>query len=414
MLNFINSYENIEESFQNEVFNKLKNEKESARVGYYSLVENDKLLEDIKNYANNNILIKENKLSDVVVIGIGGSSLGGKAIERAILKKDGAKLHFLENSDPINLEQTLSKIDSNKTIFVLISKSGGTIETTSIFKYICNKYKFEFDSKILKDRLIIITDDNSPLSKFAKKYSFSEFNIPLNVGGRFSVLSAVGLVPLYLSGVDIKELLNGAKKFSDSFFNNNENHLLNKANFFAKNFQEYRMNVIFAYSSLLEYFVGWYVQIWGESLGKIDSKKDRVGLTPIGLIGSIDQHSFLQLIMEGLKDKSITFLKVKDFQSDIKIPDVNMDFIEKTDYINNQSFQTLINAQCDSTMEAISEQNIPVDLIEIDRLDEENIGALILYYELLTSAVGVILNIKTYEQDGVELGKIKLEKKFRK
>ena len=413
MLSFTNSYENMDENFQNEVFNKLKDEKESGKIGYYSLVENDELIEKIESFANLNPLIKDKKLADVVVIGIGGSSLGGKAINRAIFKKAGAKLHFLENSDPINLEQTLSEIDADKTIFILISKSGGTIETTSIFKYICSKYELDFNSQKLKDRLIIITDNDSPLSKFAKKYSFSEFNIPLNVGGRFSVLSAVGLVPLYLAGVNIKELLSGAKEFSDSFFNKNENHLLNKANFFAKNFKEYRMNVIFAYSSLLEYFVGWYVQIWGESLGKIDDKKESVGLTPIGLIGSIDQHSFLQLVMEGLKDKTVTFLKVKSFESDISVPEITLDFIEKTNYINTHSFQTLINAQCDSTMEAIAEQNIPVDLIEIEKIDEANIGALILYYEILTSAVGVMLNVNTYNQPGVELGKVKLEQKFK-
>ncbi len=413
MLSFKNSFPNMESEFKSEVFNALKDEKESGKIGYYTLFEATELIEKIKEYARKNSLISKNKISDVVVIGIGGSSLGGKAIDRVLHKKEGAKLHFLENSDPINLEQTLSKINSNKTIFILISKSGGTIETTSIFKHICARYAFEFDSKKLRDRLIIITDNGSPLSNFAKKYSFCEFNIPLNVGGRFSVLSAVGLVPLYLAGVDIEELLKGAEKFSESFFNKNEMHLLNKANFYAKNYEKHPINVIFAYSSLLEYFVGWYVQLWGESLGKINIEGKSVGLTPIGLIGSIDQHSFLQLIMQGVKDKTVTFLKVKEFEINTKVPDINIDFIEKTNYINNQTFETLINAQCDSTLEAITEQGVITDLIELDILDESSIGALIYYYELLTSAVGVILKVNTYDQPGVELGKVKLEKKFK-
>lgn len=411
MLNFNNSFSQSEK--RQEVLNAMREERDSGKIGYYTLPEAKDLIAKIKEFATTNPLCKSGELSDIVVIGIGGSSLGAKAIDRVIYKKEGAKLHFLENSDPINLEQTLSKIDSEKTIFILISKSGSTIETTSIFKHICARFNFEFNSKELQDRLIVITDSGSPLSNFAQKYSFAEFNIPLNVGGRFSVLSAVGLVPLYLAGVDIDALLSGAEKFSESFFSENENHLIDKADYYASNYDREPINVIFAYSSLLEYFVGWYVQLWGESIGKIDESGKSVGLTPIGLIGSVDQHSFLQLIMEGVKDKTVTFLKVKDFESDVKIPDISIDFIEKTNYINNQSFATLINAQCDSTLEAIKEQGVMTDLIELEKLNEEAIGALIYYYELLTSAVGVILKVNTYNQPGVELGKVKLEKKFK-
>jgi len=162
----------------------------------------------------------------------------------------------------------------------------------------------------------------------------------------------------------------------------------------------------------LEDFTKWYVQLWGESLGKIDKEGKNVGLTPIGHIGSVDQHSFLQLIMEGPRDKTVTFIKLENFEKKIKIPNITLKFIEKADYINGYTFNELIDGECEATKESIIQQGINVDEITLDKLNENNIGKLIMYYELLTSLCGKMLHIDTYNQPGVELGKQILMKKF--
>ena len=241
----------------------------------------------------------------------------------------------------------------------------------------------------------------------------AQFNIPRNVGGRFSVLTHVGLVPLALAGFNVEKLIDGAREFEESFFARKQDHLLHKACYLYENYPVKRINVLFAYASLFAYLNDWFVQLWGESLGKRNSEGNSIGLTPVGLTGSVDQHSFLQLIMEGPKDKSITFLKIKNFESTTHIPDLSLDFLESTDYVNKHLFSDLINAQCDATMEAVMQQKeIPVDAISFDRLNHKNVGALIYYFELLTSAMGILFNINTYDQPGVELGKQILKKKF--
>ncbi|HHH51062.1 MAG TPA: glucose-6-phosphate isomerase, partial [Campylobacterales bacterium] len=203
---------------------------------------------------------------------------------------------------------------------------------------------------------------------------------------------------------------------SDSFFNNKEinSTLLDKAIFYAKNHEKYSINSIFAYSESLKYFTEWFVQLWGESLGK--KQRDsicNIGLTPIGLIGPKDQHSFLQLIMEGKRDKTVTFIKLKEFNTKLNIPAITLPHLEALDILNNISFHDLINMQCDSIIEALlNEKEIPVDKIEILAVDAKSIGGLMYYYELLTSLVGQLLGVDTYNQPGVEAGKIILKEKL--
>jgi len=171
-------------------------------------------------------------------------------------------------------------------------------------------------------------------------------------------------------------------------------------------------NVLFSYADALGDLTKWYVQLWGESLGKIDAVGTNVGLTPIGLIGSVDQHSFLQLLIEGPKDKSVTFIHIEDFANNLTIPSISLPHIEKTDFVNSLPFNTLINAQCDATRQSLVQSGIDVDSIVFDRICEGNIGAIMFYYELLSSAVGAMLMVNTYDQPGVELGKTILQSKF--
>lgn len=388
-----------------ELFAKTKDEKQTR--GYYDLPSQD--ISSILEYASS----FDDDIEYIVVLGIGGSSLGAKAIYEFLKPRNGnkRKLIFFESTDPISISHLLTQIDISKSHFLVISKSGTTIETIAIFKYI---YSIENRN----DRYTFITEANSPLDKFALDTRSRCFHLAQNVGGRFSVLSVVGLLPLALCGIDIKSILNGAREIKESFFDDGyiKEILLNKALFYAKNHATYHINCIFAYSETLKYFCEWFVQLWGESLGKKQRHSAfNVGLTPVGLIGPKDQHSFLQLLMEGTRDKSATFIKIEDFRDKLTIPDISLPHLGSLDIINNVEFHKLINMQCDATFEALKAQDsIPLDEITVKSVDEHSIGELIYYYELLTSLVGQLIDVDTYDQPSVELGKTILKDKLEK
>ena len=290
-----------------ELFKEIEKEKEF--IGYYNLVSQDTSL--FKEFA------KTVKQKNIVVIGIGGSTLGTYAIYKFLKHSKSLSKHlfFLETTDPIDIESKLDGIELKDTLFVVISKSGTTVETISIFKYIHSLVKID------KNNTVIITEYDSKLNSYAQANDMKTFEIPKDVGGRFSVFSAVGLLPLAIVGIDIDELLKGIKNVYDSFFCKQEYYarVLNKARFFAEYKNSFNINVVFSYSSRLEGFNKWYIQLWGESLGKVDINSTRQGLTPIGIIGPIDQHSFLQLIVEGKRDKTVTVIKIDNFENDLKI-----------------------------------------------------------------------------------------------
>ena len=345
--------------------------------------------------------IAKRDFDSVVLVGVGGSSLGVKALYDMLnLQKE---LIFLDNLDPYSIEQNSTRINPNRSIFIISSKSGTTIETISIYKYILEKFNIKS-----YENFVFITDPNSPLESYAKEIGAIIFNIPKNVGGRFSVLSAIGLVPLGLCGADIKDLLAGANSAKEQYLDNGDDGVLQKAYHYATH-SSAKINVLFSYSDRLTSFNEWYVQLWAESLGKKRGYK-RVGLTPVGLVGSKDQHSFLQLIMEGVKDKTVTFITIKDHNSTISVPNLKLNFLDGCDFVNSKSIAEVFNAQAHSTIQALASEMISIDELVIDRLDEWHCGWLIYYYELLTSATGLMLGINTYDQPGVEAGKRILKK----
>lgn len=392
-----------ETNIKKNLFEAIKKEKET--IGYYKLPEQniDAILQFTVTF--------DASIENIVVLGIGGSSLGAKAIYEFIkpIKTPLRKLYFFESTDPLNIVDTLKRLEIEKTHFLVISKSGGTVETIAIFKYI-------FAPNPHGKNYTFITDKGSNLDKFAQDLEAKIFYLPDNVGGRFSVLSVVGLLPLSLCGIDIRALLEGAKVINDSFFYDGHLHhtMLDKALYYAQNHMKYTNNCIFAYSETLEYFTQWYVQLWGESLGKKQRHSAiNVGLTPIGLIGPKDQHSFLQLIMEGNRDKTVTFIKIKNFAHELYIPPVNLTYLEELEMIDNVTFSDLITMQSEAVMEALlDKKDIPIDEIELELVDAKSIGKLMYYYELLTSLVGELMDVNTYDQPGVEAGKIILKEKL--
>jgi glucose-6-phosphate isomerase len=377
---------------------------EREHIGFYDLP-----LADPQAYLD---YAAQSDCSEVVVIGIGGSALGASAIykfTKSVRTLD-KKLHVLDTTDPLVLQRRLDKVNKDKALFIVISKSGTTIETVSILKYITTLVP------INPEQYLIITDEGSKLEDFAEYHKLTHFTIPSDVGGRFSVLSAVGLLPLALVGVDIASLLKGARTVRDSFFGNDGycSLLLEKATYYAQHANTYNINCLFSYSESFREFNAWYVQLWGESLGKKQLASElHVGLTPVGLIGPTDQHSFLQLIVEGKRDKSVTVIKVKKFRNAKKVPDVSLKHLESMDLVNELTFSKLINMQADSIIESLDQLgDIPLDVIEIDNINEEAMGQLIYYYELLTAMVAKMLGINAYDQPGVEMGKKILKEKL--
>ncbi len=386
-----------------EIFERIKAEREN--VGYYNLPFQDTV--EIKDYA------KSITKKHIVVLGIGGSSLGARAIYEFLLPSNNYNkdLLFLETVDPLKINHCLKKVDLNDTQFVVISKSGNTIETISIFKYLDSLV--EIDST----NCTIISEAGSELTQFANDNNIKVFDLAENVGGRFSVFSVVGLVPLAMVGVDISNLLNGCKRVSDSFFAQKDyfKPIIRKARFLVENKSRFNINVIFSYSSSLESFNKWYVQLWAESLGKININGTRQALTPVVLVGPVDQHSFLQLVIEGVRDKTLTFIKIADLKDKTIIPkraDNKFDHLG-LEYAEGLSFNELLNKQADAIIESVEEQkDIPCDVVTISTVDEYNIAKLMFSYQLLVSCIGAFLQINTYDQPGVEHGKVILKDKL--
>jgi len=389
-------------------FEAVRYEAASGEVGYYHLpISSQSLVEELKTLYHD----IDRRFNTIAIIGIGGSSLGIKAIERLLRPStpNAKKLIYLENSDPISIMQEMKQIDKFRTLFIVISKSGGTVETLSIFKRLVVSFELPLDHS---DQIYVVSDENSILAHFADEHRLRRFVIPTNVGGRFSVLSAVGMVPLTLAGFDTAAILKGAQTFLEQFWSRQEEHMLQKAAYYVTHSDQYPMNVLFAYSDTFEEFGKWVVQIWGESLGKRNRRGERVGLTPISLIGSVDQHSFLQLIIEGPLNKTVTFMHIEHSEDHLMIPELSLHYLEKSDFVNGKSFNELINAQCHATMQSVLQSGVSVDEIAWKQIDEASVGELILYYELLTSLSGALLEINTYDQPGVEIGKKILETQF--
>ena len=270
---------------------------------------------------------------DHVVLGIGGSSLGALAILQTapeLEDGDGLRTHFSESVDPHSFSRLLSRLDLSRTLVTVITKSGSTIETMSKFWILYEQMIEELGQEETSRRIIAITDPDpqvSALRRMADAHGFRTFDVPSNVGGRFSVLTPVGLVPLALAGYDLEGLLSGARRLRDHFRQEppvTNAPLAAASHHIALLDRGITQTVMIAYCDRLEGMVDWFRQLWGESLGKrhdLDGKDVFVGLTPIKAMGVIDQHSQVQLWAEGPVDKHIVFVDVEDHGTDVEVPE---------------------------------------------------------------------------------------------
>lgn len=358
------------------------------------------------------------QFDNLVVLGIGGSALGNIALQNTLkpfnwnfLSKDERngklRIFIIDNVDPDFVASILDTIDIRKTLFNVISKSGSTAEAMS--NYLIARGLIETYGLDPKKHLIFTTDpEKGVLRKIANEENIMTLEIPQNVGGRFSVLTPVGLLSAYAAGINIEALYDGAKSAYSSL---SKKLLENPAALIALTHYLYyqkgrNISVMMAYSNRLYHLADWYRQLWAESLGKkLDNNGNvvNVGQTPVKALGAVDQHSQVQLYNEGPDDKIITFLRTEKFNRDIKIPNVHDE--EALSYLQGKKLSQLLNNEQLGTEAAIAEHGKPSLKITFPTIDEFHVGEFFMTYELATTIAGELFNINPFDQPGVELGK---------
>ena len=350
---------------------------------------------------------QKNKWEYIVVLGIGGSALGGIALRNAILGplhhiEEKPHLFFVDNIDPNFITQLLGSIDLKKSLFIVISKSGSTVEPMALFNLI--KLKLVKVQEDWQKHMVFITDaKKGELRPIGKKEKITMFEVPSKVGGRFSVLSSVGLVPAALANMDINGVLRGAKKMREfikkSKPENNPALILAFLQYFLDKRRKKSMTVMMPYSNLLFRFGDWYRQLLAESIGK----NKRTGPTPINAMGTTDQHSQLQLYNEGPNNKFLIFLNVLNHQEDLEL---GSNLPKKLAHINDKKMSEIINAALIGTSESLAKNKRPNITINIPRINEETIGALFMLFEFQVALLGLLYKVDAFNQPGVEAGKI--------
>jgi glucose-6-phosphate isomerase len=359
----------------------------------------------------------------LIVLGIGGSALGNVALQSALnpytynLMSDrtrpGPQLFVLDNVDPDQIKSVVELITPKikKTIVNVISKSGETAETASQFILFRDLLRQKLGNKY-KENILATTDPaGGTLREIATAEGYRTLEVPDGVGGRFSVLSAVGLFSAAMCGVDVDALLRGAaamdKRLKDSDGVNNPAALLAAIHYILNN-KGKTISVMMPYATSLYYLADWYRQLWAESLGKqysLDGKREVfTGQTPVKALGATDQHSQVQLYREGPNDKIFTFLEVERFASKPTIPQ-SMKQVKTLAYLAGSNFQTLINSEKLGTEYALLESKRPTTTVVFPRISPETVGQFLYLYEVAVSYMGGLLDINTYDQPAVQLGK---------
>ncbi|HEX7048613.1 MAG TPA: glucose-6-phosphate isomerase [Longimicrobiales bacterium] len=359
----------------------------------------------------------------VVVLGIGGSALGTIALKQALLdpfwnELDGPgrggrpRLYVLDNIDPTTLAPFLERLDLRRTLFNVVSKSGTTAETMAQFMIVRDRLARALPGTDDRRHLVFTTDpERGVLRRIAREEQIATFPIPPGVGGRFSVLSAVGLLPAALTGIDIDGLLDGARAMDERCrtpeLDANPAGLFATLQYLADTETGAPIHVLMAYSDRLIGVADWFRQLWAESLGK---RRDRAGAevfrgpTPVRALGATDQHSQVQLYIEGPFDKTITFLTLRESPVDLPIPRLYPE-IEALGYLGGHTLDELLRAECEATAQALAREGRMNMTLSLPRLSAHALGQLFMLLEIATVYGGGLYDVDPLDQPGVELGK---------
>jgi glucose-6-phosphate isomerase len=357
--------------------------------------------------------IRTSGATDFIHVGIGGSALGPMALHKALnhpyyntLSGDtrrGPRLHFAENTDPATLSAILDVADLDGTWVNVVTKSGSTAETMANFLVIRGVLADSLGDFGFQERTIATTDpEEGFLKQMADREDLDVLPIPPDVGGRFSVLTPVGLLPAAVTGLDVDALLAGATRCVDEVNERGVEHpaVVGAAMHYLMDTARGRnVRVMMTYADALERLAAWFVQLWAESLGK-----DGKGSTPHGAVGTTDQHSQVQLYMQGPQDKVIEIVEVEDHPRDLQIPEAYED-LAGVGYLGGHTMAELLNVECDATRRALTEAGRPNCTIKLGGLNEANLGYLFQALEVQTAIAGDLYGVNAFDQPGVEAGK---------
>jgi glucose-6-phosphate isomerase len=393
----------------------LERRRNAGELGFLSLPTDESLHRQSIDFAAR----ARGRFDDVVVLGIGGSALGPIALRTALLapswnslsneQRGGQpRLHVLDNVDPHTIGALLERLPLERSLFVVTSKSGGTAETMA--QYLVVRDRLTASTKDAKDHLVFVTDPaKGALREIAKSEGIPALDIPPAVGGRFSVLTPVGILPAALVGIDTGALLAGAdaiaRECGKDALQSNPAGLFATLQHLSDTKAGRHIQVLMPYADPLRDLADWYVQLWAESLGKHRSPGDPgVGPTPLGALGATDQHSKVQLFMEGPPDKTVTFVAVRELGSDIVIPRLHSD-VKELGYLGGHRLGELLSIEQRATAGALARRGRPNMTIHVERVDAWHLGALFMLLEIATIYAGELYGVNPLDQPGVELGK---------
>lgn len=413
---------NIEEEFNNykdtihQIIADLNSNKDKPgqKLQWMNLGYNEETIWYVKEFA----AMVENRFDNILILGLGGSALGGKAVCEALLppywnfltkeqRNNYPRIFFLDNIDPDQMNALLNILDLKKTLVNVITKSGSTAEVMAQYMVLKDRMEKELGDDYRKN-VIATTDKNvGILKQLSNQEGYKTFYIPDDVGGRFSVFSAVGLLPFALVGINIDEITQGVKDMDLALKNTDINFNIAAQNalihFLMDVKKGKKISVMMPYSDRLRFIADWYCQLWAESLGKERDKDNNIvntGQTPVKALGVTDQHSQIQLYNEGPNDKIINFLRVSEFDTELEIPNI----FEYTgiSYLGGKTINQLYNAEADSTMASLIDYKRPNVTITIPKVTPYYLGQLLYMFEVQTAITGALYNINAFDQPGVE------------
>ena len=390
----------------------------AGELAWMDLPYSDDVVAEVKTAADE----LRDRFDNVVVLGIGGSALGIIAVQQAlnpaefnILTRDergGPRLFVCDNIDPSVFEQVLAKTDPERTLYNVVTKSGTTAETLSQLLVVWERIVERVGDRAPEHVIATTSADHGLLRAFATEHGLRSFAIPDGVGGRFSVLSPVGLVPAAICGIDIEGLLAGAAEADRRC--RSEDLFANPAmagaaiQYLADTRKGKHIAVMMPYAAALDRISDWFRQIWAESLGKrfnLDGQVVHVGQTPVKALGVTDQHSQVQLYTEGPNDKTFTFIAVADFDRDVSIPP-NADVPEGMQYLRGKTIGQLFDAERRATQMALTDAGRPNATISLPAITPHSVGQLLYIFEVQTALAGHLYNVNPFDQPGVERGKL--------
>jgi glucose-6-phosphate isomerase len=409
-----------------QIHEEVRRRRAAGEYGFYGLVDQGQTVRQISAFAEGVGQAHDH----VLVLGIGGSALGTKALLNALRRPawnewddEGREFYprvtVLENVDPTTVAAALARIDPRRVLVNVISKSGGTAETMA--QYLVVRAWLEAALGEAASRHLVFTTDPSrgALREISARDAIATVDVPPDVGGRFSVLSPVGLLPAALAGIDIAALLTGAARAVERAAA--EDLLQNPAALYAALLWAAdrdlgaRIHVLMPYTDRLRELAEWFRQLWAESLGKRVDREGRTvhaGPTPLAAVGATDQHSQVQLFMEGPFDKVITFVRLERFGEDVPIPgpgEAGMPDAPRLPadlaYLPGHTLGELLNAEYEATSAALAEMGRMSCTLHLEELTPEALGEMIMFFQLATGYAGAWYGIDPFDQPGVELGK---------